>query len=85
VTRFYGTEVAIAIIHDPKNEVFKLSEIKFLRRWLRLAEAGQAELLIIHRSGEIINTPGFHKYLEGLWNVISYLIFISSESSFKVF
>jgi len=52
---------------------------------LRLAEAGQAELLIIHRSGEIINTPGFHKYLEGLWNVISYLIFISSESSFKAF
>ena len=58
--------LSATVIHEKTIDADVLATIALISPeiGLKLAEDSQAELLIIRRSGEILSTPGFHKYLE---------------------
>ena len=63
---FVEKTLSATVIHERTIDADVLATIALISPeiGLRLAGDSQAELLIIRRSGEILSTPGFHKYLE---------------------
>ena len=63
---FVEETLSATVIHEKTIDADVLATIALIspEMGLKLAEDSQAELLIIRRSGEILSTPGFHKYLE---------------------
>ena len=63
---FVEEALSATVIHEKTIDADALATIALISPeiGLKLAEVSQAELLIICRSGEILSTPGFHKYLE---------------------
>ena len=63
---FVKETLSATVIHEKTIDADVLATIALISPeiGLKLAEANQAELLIIRRSGELLSTPGFHEYLE---------------------
>ncbi|RLG08429.1 MAG: hypothetical protein DRN68_03730 [Thaumarchaeota archaeon] len=63
---FVEETLSATVIHEKTIDADVLATIALISPeiGLKLAEANQAELLIIRRSGELLSTPGFHEYLE---------------------